>query len=512
MTTLTLIVTIDASSAPYAEQCLVSIKQQKHQNFELVLLQEESVNFMYTEATRCFTYKGALSSAITQVLAQSHSDYVSIIDAKDWIEPSYVQAFYDSIRTPSVDIILGNYSRFVQERGEFLIHVFGEARRTIQSTTRLRRHLGYLNTQDEAYRRLGNTFVQTDLFQKIVIPNTNRENLEDEVLKQAYEIATTVMYHHQANYMVRVLSEKSGSDFSENIATLTSVYEHGINAVTQEQLKRQFTNPNLPITVLPISESLDYILKHQSSVARFGDGEMDIMAGHSIPYQNYDPALAAELKAVYQRPSDERFVVCQSDVFEKLERYNDAAQQFWLGHLSHYEHFYKEWSTNSWYGSTFISRPYIDLADKSVSAAYFEQLKELWKDKDILIVEGQTSRSGVGNDLFEQARTITRIIGPSRNAYAAIDALEAAVYEHGKGKLVLLMLGPTAKALAYRLAQKGYWAIDIGHIDSEYEWFKMGATSKVKLSHKHTAEHNFDENIIFTQDHEYEQQIVAHIY
>ena len=41
--------------------------------------------------------------------------------------------------------------------------------------------------------------------------------------------------------------------------------------------------------------------------------------------------------------------------------------------------------------------------------------------------------------------------------------------------LILLALGPTATVMAYNLAQKGYQAIDIGHIDIEYEWYRMGA-------------------------------------
>jgi hypothetical protein len=36
----------------------------------------------------------------------------------------------------------------------------------------------------------------------------------------------------------------------------------------------------------------------------------------------------------------------------------------------------------------------------------------------------------------------------------------------------------------------------------------MGATSKVKLNHKHTAEHNFDENIIFCDDEKYNKEII----
>ena len=36
---------------------------------------------------------------------------------------------------------------------------------------------------------------------------------------------------------------------------------------------------------------------------------------------------------------------------------------------------------------------------------------------------------------------------------------------------MLIALGPTATILAYDLAEKGVQALDVGHIDIEYEWF-----------------------------------------
>lgn len=45
----------------------------------------------------------------------------------------------------------------------------------------------------------------------------------------------------------------------------------------------------------------------------------------------------------------------------------------------------------------------------------------------------------------------------------------------------------------------------------KYEWFKIGATSKVKFSHKHTAEHNFDQEIQFVEDEIYNKQVVVRI-
>ncbi len=64
------------------------------------------------------------------------------------------------------------------------------------------------------------------------------------------------------------------------------------------------------------------------------------------------------------------------------------------------------------YVSTFFSRPYIDLVDKSHAKDYFAKMKQLWQDRDLLIVEGKYSRSGEGNDLFSNARSISRLICP----------------------------------------------------------------------------------------------------
>ena len=265
------------------------------------------------------------------------------------------------------------------------------------------------------------------------------------------------------------------------------------------------------ISVLSIDQSLDYLLEKGASVVRFGDGEMDLIAGRGIPYQEYDPELSARLREMMAMESNERLMICLSDVFTGLERYSIDAQNFWKAHLQHHLADYLEICRSTWYGSTFISRPYIDLEDKTPSAGYFAKLKKLWQDKDLLIVEGLTSRSGVGNDLFDGARSIKRIICPSRNAYSKLEAIKQDIREHADNRLILTMLGPTAKVLVYDLVQEGYRALDIGHIDSEYEWFQMGASHKIKLSHKHTAEHNFDQDIEYRDDQAYDSQIVANL-
>ena len=265
------------------------------------------------------------------------------------------------------------------------------------------------------------------------------------------------------------------------------------------------------IMVKDIDQTLDYIIENQSSIIRFGDGEMDLMLGKSIPYQVYDENLASRLKEIISLQSDEKLVIGLPNVFAERSNFTPAAETFWKGHLEHHLKDYVELARADWYGTTFVSRPYIDYVDKSRSFSQFEKLKQIWKNEDILIVEGVTSRSGVGNDLFDGANSIKRIICPSHNAYSRIEEIQEAVLQYVENRLILCMLGPTAKILSYNLFKKGYRVLDIGHIDSEYEWMKMGAKTKVKFSHKHTAEHNFDQDIEFIEDETYNNQIVARI-
>lgn len=263
------------------------------------------------------------------------------------------------------------------------------------------------------------------------------------------------------------------------------------------------------IQVKGIDETLDYIIEHNSSLVRFGDGEVNLMWGLPIPYQNHDLELANQLKHIVGLESDEKLVVCLPDAFDDRFVFTWWATPFWKEHMNVYMDFYKELCKGSWYGSTFISRPYIDYEDKSKAKGQFEKLKSIWENRDILIVEGITSRSGVGNDLFDKVKSVKRIICPSHNAYSVVDNIQEEIMKHAEGRLILCMLGPTAKVLAYHLSRKGYQVLDIGHIDSEYEWMKMGAKTKVKFSHKHTAEYNFDQDIQFIEDETYNSQILV---
>lgn len=334
---------------------------------------------------------------------------------------------------------------------------------------------------------------------------------EESYCKQNYErFSKFIEKDYRINAADRFDKNKCVQFFMDWLPLKEADYFSNFHEQVQE-LKWPKRNKEFYINVKNIDETLDYVLEHKASVARFGDGEMDIIAGNSIPYQKYEVPLAEQLKTIMMTQSNEKLVVCLSDVFERRERYNDYASDFWENHLERYHELYRTLCTAKWYGSTFISRPYMDLVDKTPCGNYFQKIKNLWKNRDVLIAEGKNSRSGVGNDLFDHAASVQRIICPSKNAYNQLEQIQEEILKHISGKLVLLMLGPTAKVLAYRIADMGYQAIDLGHIDSEYEWFQMGAVSKVKLQHKHTAEHNFDQDIELLEDEKYNREVIANL-
>ena len=72
---------------------------------------------------------------------------------------------------------------------------------------------------------------------------------------------------------------------------------------------------------------------------------------------------------------------------------------------------------------------------------------------------------GLGNDLFDNANSISRIICPAINAYEKLTEIQSAIENHvSKEQIILAALGPTASILASNMCDKGYQVIDIGHI------------------------------------------------
>ena len=153
----------------------------------------------------------------------------------------------------------------------------------------------------------------------------------------------------------------------------------------------------------------------------------------------------------------------------------------------------------------------MDFASKSKSGEWFLLLQKIWEQRDIVFIEGEKSRLGVGNDLFANTHSIKRILCPPRNAFDKYNTILSEATKLDKNSLILVALGPTATVLAYDLHKLGYQAIDIGHVDIEYEWCNMKVTHKVKIPNKFVNEQPGGDNVNSVNEEAYYNQIISKI-
>lgn len=245
-----------------------------------------------------------------------------------------------------------------------------------------------------------------------------------------------------------------------------------------------------PPKVADVEETIQTILDNNSSIARFGDGEIKLVAGRDISFQKATDLAVSKLRQTLASDED-NLLICLADIFGDRSRYNESGNRYWKKHLARFRRYwYKYLHKGKQYYNASITRQYISLKDRSQSACVFEKFKMMWDDRDIVFIEGEKSRMGVGNDLFANARSIRRILGPAKEAFSRYDDILQAAATMDKDVLFLLALGPCATALARDLHLMGYQALDIGHIDVEYEWHQMGAEKKVPLKNKMVFEAN----------------------
>lgn len=267
-----------------------------------------------------------------------------------------------------------------------------------------------------------------------------------------------------------------------------------------------------PPIVKNTEDTIKKIIVDRCSVSRYGEGEFKLMYGKNLVFQDSSPELIDRMKEIIQKQSSNH-IVCIPDVFENIDRFNTNAYRFWKEYINtDRKKIYNLLDMNQIYYDSLMTRVYMDYKEKNKSEYLFQQLRKIWNHRDITIVEGYESRLGIGNDLFDNVDSINRILCPAKNAFSKYDEILNCVKKIDKNRLILVALGPTATVLTYDLAQLGYQAIDIGHVDIEYEWFLQGATEKCEVKNKFVGEvingRSINSNL---EDNVYEKQIIKKI-
>jgi hypothetical protein len=198
-----------------------------------------------------------------------------------------------------------------------------------------------------------------------------------------------------------------------------------------------------------------------ASIGRFGDGEWRCAAGGGCTSQRANSQLAGELKQVLRERSPGFLVgIPKIAGCPRAESWAKYAAPPYSDLLA----------PNVQYFSSFITRP--DNAPLIDKPAYWQLVRELWLDEDIILVVGNAKdgdgpeKKSITSEMMHDAKSIATIIGPRQHAYDSIDSIERQIIEAAKDQnaRVLLCIGATATVLAWRLWKRGMHAIDAGHI------------------------------------------------
>ena len=264
--------------------------------------------------------------------------------------------------------------------------------------------------------------------------------------------------------------------------------------------------------IVSTDNTLYELIKHNKSISRFSDGEFAIIYGHGINFQEYNKILSQRLFEVLN--SNEKNLLVGIDYTyqqKKLNSYVDFEYNFWTRWMKSNKFRLLKILKRKKYYSSDISRFYLKYKDKSGVPKFIKKFRTLWEGRDILIIEGEKSRIGIGNDLFKDTKSIKRILCPAKHAFRVYDKILNSTLKIDKNYLILIALGPTASVLAYDLTKYGYQAIDLGHTDIQYEFYLRNATKNINIPNKFVNEYNGGINVGNINDNNYFNQIIEKI-
>ena len=234
-------------------------------------------------------------------------------------------------------------------------------------------------------------------------------------------------------------------------------------------------------TILDFEETARALAETDVSIARLGDGEFSLMQGRGVPFQRADARLAARLAELLAKPPPNCLVGVPRLCWFEDRRFGDYDNLWWLRYMKTNG----VWLDSRMDAAATYCDSYVSLFGRATVPGYdvggmFARLRRIWAGKDVLIVCGKGIFDGFEHDIFDNARSVGFVYGPKRDAFSDYDALLAQVKAAAKGRIVLIVLGPTATVMAADLAAAGIRALDLGHLAKAYNAFRTGATTDAK--------------------------------
>ena len=213
----------------YLEQCLNSIQNQSYKNFEVILVNDgsmdhsESICKSFVEGDSRFRYflksNGGASAARNFGLDHVRGDFITFIDADDWVDENHLEVLVNNIRENNSDMAVSSIKKF-DSSNNFYFRVYSNQEKYLLNYNKLNREeflviLPKLILANNSYK-----ISVCKLFKKELVYETRFDNSliygeDTEFFFNLYCNMDSISYVDEVTYIYRLHDESSSSKFGQ---------------------------------------------------------------------------------------------------------------------------------------------------------------------------------------------------------------------------------------------------------------------------------------------------------
>ena len=222
------------------------------------------------------------------------------------------------------------------------------------------------------------------------------------------------------------------------------------------------------LNILSSEETLNKLKEKNRCFCRFGDGEIAIMNGESIAFQDYNEQLGKKLKQIIQSDDENLLVGINYFYLNPVNGVNQFTQGFLKSLQMQRRFLLNNCNKNRTYIDAAITQVYQNYQEYDFDA-HFMQMQELLKNQSITMICGERILQDIEYNALDICKDVEFIYGPSKNAFDQYDELLQRALMTDQDRIICIVLGPTAKVLVYDLYKNGRIAWDLGHYLKDYD-------------------------------------------
>lgn len=225
------------------------------------------------------------------------------------------------------------------------------------------------------------------------------------------------------------------------------------------------------LSIINTEKTLVKLAGTDKSFVRFGENEILLMQGKTVPSQHYDAALARRLKKLLL--AEEEGLLVGIPYFyvyprEKLTPYMEVRS---LSVAEQRRFLFRHCRKAASYIDSGFTQAYHLYEDYDFEH-HFRRARKLFADKDVTVICGEGVFDRFSYRLLDACRSVQYQYAPGTDAFASYKEIVQKALKIDKNRLVCVALGPTAAPLVHDLHKRGYQAWDIGHLLKDYDTWK----------------------------------------